>query len=62
MLEFPKYFAQQDCYLGNMQGAAKGGHPMQAILYGLSKQGNAADCLENSLVEQNIWETQAYDL
>ncbi len=42
-----------------MQGAAKGGHPMQTTPCGLAKQGNAADCPENSLVQAKNWETQA---
>ncbi len=57
-LEFPKFLVWQGCYLGNMQGAAAGGHPMQATPCGLSKQGNAADCPENSPAKPKILEIQ----
>jgi hypothetical protein len=59
MLEFPKFSPCQGCSLGNMQGTTEGRTPMQATLYGLSKQGNIADCPENNLGKVKIWETIA---
>jgi hypothetical protein len=48
-LSFPIFWLDRGCYLVNMQGAAKGGTPMQATPCGLSKQGNVADFPEKSL-------------